>query len=136
MIYNKNNAEFLFSTLKNNSDFSRVKTSLSSKKYVLPAFIVQAQIGHVNNNTSVNTAAQKSVRIGYIASKKVGGAVLRNKAKRIMRSIVRKHLFSFSIEENMDIIIIAKRTILDRKFFDLEKDFRYFMHQLVKDKDT
>lgn len=45
-------------------------------------------------------------RLGVVASKKVGGAVERNRAKRLLREIFRKNRDAFPVET--DIVIITK----------------------------
>ncbi len=57
----------------------------------------------------------------FIASKKVGGAVQRNKAKRKLREIFRKH--QQSINRTVDMIVIAKKACVEAKLDQIETAF-------------
>ncbi len=61
-----------------------------------------------------NQNLENSIGIGYTASKKIGNAVKRNKAKRIMRELARKILINGKI--NSYYVLIAKSSILEEKF--------------------
>ena len=58
-----------------------------------------------------------SIGVGYTATKKIGNAVKRNKAKRIMRELAKKILIK--CKTNTYFVLIAKTSILDTKFIDL-----------------
>ncbi len=60
---------------------------------------------------------EKAIGVGYTASKKIGNAVKRNKAKRIMRELARKIIINGKI--NSYYVLIAKVSLLDAKFSDL-----------------
>ena len=64
-----------------------------------------------------NQDLENSIGIGYTASKKIGNAVKRNKAKRIMRELAKKILIK--CKTNTYFVLIAKTSILDIKFKDL-----------------
>ena len=64
-----------------------------------------------------NQDLENSIGIGYTASKKIGNAVKRNKAKRIMRELAKKILIK--CKTNTYYVLIAKTSILDIKFKDL-----------------
>ena len=64
-----------------------------------------------------NQDLENSIGIGYTASKKIGNAVKRNKAKRIMRELARKILINGKI--NSYYVLIAKSSLLDEKFSNL-----------------
>ena len=55
-----------------------------------------------------------SIGVGYTATKKMGNAVKRNKAKRIMRELAKKILIKGKI--NSYYVLIAKTSILQTKF--------------------
>ena len=61
-----------------------------------------------------NQDLENSIGIGYTASKKIGNAVKRNKAKRIMRELARKILINGEI--NSYYVLIAKKSLLEEKF--------------------
>ena len=61
-----------------------------------------------------NQNLENSIGIGYTASKKIGNAVKRNKAKRIMRELARKVLIKGKI--NSYYVLIAKSSLLEEKF--------------------
>ena len=67
------------------------------------------------------------MKLGFVASKKVGNAVKRNRAKRLLRSLVLKN------EQNLlpgEYIFIAKIEIFSKNFHTLQKDFKYAMKKL------
>tara|TARA_Y100000996_G_scaffold397112_1_gene363875 strand:+ start:477 stop:725 length:249 start_codon:yes stop_codon:yes gene_type:complete len=57
------------------------------------------------------------IGVGYTATKKIGNAVKRNKAKRIMRELAKKILIKGKI--NTYFVLIAKPSILEANFIDL-----------------
>ena len=61
-----------------------------------------------------NQDLENSIGIGYTASKKIGNAVRRNKAKRIMRELARKILINGEI--NSYYVLIAKTSLLEEEF--------------------
>ena len=58
-------------------------------------------------------------RFGFIASKKVGNSVQRNRAKRLMREVIRLHLSE--IRNDLQIIFIARARIKGVSYFEVEK---------------
>ena len=61
-----------------------------------------------------NQDLENSIGVGYTASKKIGNAVKRNKAKRIMRELARKIIINGKI--NSYYVLIAKTSLLEEKF--------------------
>ena len=72
---------------------------------------------NINVQILHNQNLEKSIGVGYTASKKIGNAVRRNKAKRIMRELARKIIINGKI--NSYYVLIAKSSLLDEKFSNL-----------------
>ena len=72
---------------------------------------------NINIQILHNQNLDKSIGVGYTASKKIGNAVKRNKAKRIMRELARKIIINGKI--NSYYVLIAKSSLLDEKFSNL-----------------
>ena len=72
---------------------------------------------NLNVQKLINQDLDNKIGVGYTASKKIGNAVKRNKAKRIMRELAKKILIK--CKKNTYFVLIAKTSILDIKFKDL-----------------
>jgi len=59
-------------------------------------------------------------RLGIAATKKLGGAVQRNRAKRLIREVFRRN----KIAPGFDVVVIPKRELLDASLTVLETDYR------------
>ncbi len=62
------------------------------------------------------------LRYGLTASKKVGNAVLRNRARRRLRALVTNHLKTAQLAQGGDIVLIARPQTATRAFADLKAD--------------
>ena len=60
-------------------------------------------------------------RLGVVTSRHLGKAVIRNRARRLMRECFRLHKKEFLSE--VDLILVARKSIAKKNFFDVEKDF-------------
>ena len=72
---------------------------------------------NINIQILHNQNLENSIGVGYTASKKIGNAVRRNKAKRIMRELARKIIINGKI--NSYYVLIAKSSLLNEKFNNL-----------------
>lgn len=87
-------------TLKTNGDFERVRRN--GRTWATGLVVLNAAKSVSDSN-----------RFGFIAGKKVGNAVARNRARRLMREAVRLRL-SF-IKPGWDLVWIARAGIADKK---------------------
>ena len=69
-------------------------------------------------------------RLGIIASRKVGGAVQRNRAKRRLREIFRHCATVPSPTLPMDVVVIARTAIVDAPFALVTADFQTALRKL------
>ena len=63
----------------------------------------------------------RTARIGFTASRKVGGAVLRNRAKRRLRAAAAATL-PLLAQEGHDYVLVARTATLSRPFAELTRD--------------
>lgn len=60
-------------------------------------------------------------RLGVVTSKKIGGAVARSRARRLLRESFRLHQHDFA--QPVDLVLVARNSIAGKKFADVEKDY-------------
>jgi ribonuclease P protein component len=68
-------------------------------------------------------------RLGIIASRRLGDAVLRNRAKRRVREIFRQASEN-STGRFLDIVVIPRRELVDAPFVELQADFTSAVRRL------
>jgi ribonuclease P protein component len=99
-------------TLKKRSEFLWVR---NGRRWSAAAFVLEAR-------TRQNVAAAESpARFGFTVSKKVGGAVVRNRVRRRLRALTAA-LSPKQALPGFDYVIIARTPAIDRSFADLKAD--------------
>jgi ribonuclease P protein component len=72
-------------------------------------------------------------RLGIIASRRVGGAVVRNRAKRRLRELFRRESPARAAEQGrraMDVVVVARSALVDAPFAALAADFQEALRKL------
>ena len=107
-------------TMKDRPDYLR---AASARRQSTPGFLLQAR------NRGDDTAI---VRVGFTASKKIGNAVLRNRAKRRMRALARAVL-PMAARQGWDYVLVARPGVtVDRTFALLLDDLSGALRQVHK----
>ena len=100
--------------LRKTSDFQRVRQG--GKRRQSPHFIVV-----------VLDRSNSLTRLGLTVSRKVGGAVQRNRVKRLVREFFRNHFNSLSV--GVDISIIAKRGAAEINYTRICEELRFLVEK-------
>jgi ribonuclease P protein component len=97
-------------TLRNRPDFLR---AASARRQGTGGFLLQARARGDDS---------PAVRIGFTASKKIGNAVFRNRAKRRLRALARE-VMPTRVRPGWDYVLVAKPgATVTRDYADLRRD--------------
>ncbi len=71
--------------------------------------------------------AEARSRLGVVVSKKVGNAVVRSRAKRLLRESYRQHQHEFT--QPLDLVLVARPSIAEKDFATVERDLMTTLRQ-------
>jgi ribonuclease P protein component len=108
-------------SLERRSDFLRVGSS--GLKRVTPAFILQAA------PRLAASPENPSIHVGFTASRKVGNAVARNRAKRRLRALTDR-LISMA-DPAFDYVLVGRTETLTRDFTEMENELRNALKKIA-----
>jgi ribonuclease P protein component len=101
--------------LKRRADFLLVAGS--RRKYVTPGFVLQVR----PRDAAAARVPPDAVRVGFTATRKLGSAVVRNRARRRLREAARETLPKAAAPGH-DYVLIARPGALDRPYATLLAD--------------
>jgi ribonuclease P protein component len=96
------------SRLAQNRDFSRVRQA--GERLALGCLIANWQ----------KLDAGAHARVGVVTSKKIGGAVVRSRARRLLRECFRLH--QHDLNQPVALVLVARNSIVGKGRADVERD--------------
>ncbi len=60
-------------------------------------------------------------KVGIVTSRKIGGAVERSRARRLLRESFRQH--QHELARPVELVLVARNSIAGKKFAEVERDF-------------
>ena len=104
-----------YESLNRNQDFRRV---YSKGKYISSPLLV----------TYILKNRCKSIRLGITTSKKIGNAVKRNRARRVLRAAYSS--ICEKLTGKFDIVFVARKSTFSIKSYDVLKEMSYQLRKL------
>lgn len=94
------------------------------RKWVTPAFILQAMPGETDSPP----------KVGFTVSKKVGNAVMRNRARRRLKEAA-KEIFPTKGTQGWAYVVIGRQAAIDYPFEKLQADMAWALAKLASRAD-
>lgn len=104
--------------LKNRREFLQVQRQ--GRKWAMPGLVLQARQRRPEEDAALDFS---KARVGFTVSRRVGNAVVRNRAKRRLRAAVAELLPGFN-HKNYDLVVIGRASTPERNFDKLVTDLR------------
>jgi ribonuclease P protein component len=101
--------------IRRRTDFEAIyQSGVKVNGRLMTVFVKQTSSGHA--------------RLGVAATRKIGGAVIRNRAKRLIRELFRSHKPAAAL----DIVVVPRREFLDAPYSSLEREFDALLERAAR----
>jgi ribonuclease P protein component len=117
--------------LKRRAEF--LAAAAANRKWVAPGLVLQARALGTDTfePATENSPARPLIRLGFTASRKVGNAVARNRARRRLKAAAADVLRETAIAAPpTDLVLIARPATKTRDYAALKEDFRRGLKKL------
>ena len=110
--------------LKRRAEF--LAAAAANRKWVAPGLVLQARA-----DARADRPSDIDIRLGFTASRKVGNAVKRNRARRRLKAVAAEVLKDLPhAQKPTDLVLIARPATVARDYKALMEDFRRGLKKL------
>lgn len=124
-------------TLKKRAEFLRLR---GGARFATPSFVLETRPRETaasratrsqgpNSREASEMAPFGAARFGFTVTKKLGGAVVRNRIRRRLKAAVALVAPKLAHKEH-DYVVVARLAALDREFADIKKDLERALHRV------
>ena len=113
--------------LKKRSEFLAVAGT--NRRWTTPGLVLQARLRPNDAQNSDTSGVEADLHVGFTATKKIGNAVKRNRARRRLRAAVADVLRGLPTVP-ADLVIVARQGTIDRPYVELKTDLQVALHRL------
>lgn len=112
--------------LKKRRDFLAVATG---HKWAAPGLVLQARARGQTADSKSPDSPSRDIRVGFTVTRKVGSAVIRNRAKRRLRAAAAE-LLPILANPGYDYVLVGRAATLNRAWPDLLGDLRVALERV------
>ena len=113
-------------TLKKSVEFRRVR---GGQRSGTDSFLIETKSRQTPSTSVPGAIETTDTRFGFTITKKLGGAVVRNKIRRRLKSVVRA-LDADTVSAGYDYVVVARRGVLAQPYASLAADFRRALEKI------
>lgn len=115
-------------TIKKRRDF--LHAAASGKKFITGTFILQMVM-----REAAHPEPASETRIGFTVTKKMGGAVIRNRIKRRLREAAKPAIKKYG-QAGCDYVVISRQKALACDFSEIERDMEFAFKRIIHHKGS